>query len=87
MCEMPVEPMPECGPAVDCVAPDARGSSQVVVIDTSGGSLREVTRQGAAMADPAIRVIPTSSGWALLGTRQVVLLDEGGSVRSTLDLS
>jgi hypothetical protein len=59
----------------------------VVVIDTSGGSLREVTRQGATMADPATRVIPTSSGWALLGYRQVVLLDEGGSVRSTLDLS
>ena len=87
MCEGPVEPMPECGPAVDCVAPDSGASSEVVVVDTSGGTLREVTRQGATIADLVTRVIPTSSGWALLGYRQVVLSDEGGSVRSTLDLS
>jgi uncharacterized secreted protein with C-terminal beta-propeller domain len=70
--------------AVPATSWTTAAGSEVVVVDGSGGTLREVERHAVATGQPASRVLPSAAGWALLAGPDLVLLDDAGAVRSTI---
>lgn len=72
--------------AEGCLYPGSVPDSAVVVIDASGGELREVARHEVRVAAGATRVLPAEAGWAVLGAGELVLLDDTGAERARLGL-
>lgn len=80
----------DLGDATFAVPASTRGSvveSKVVVVDAAGGTLREVDRHRVATTESASRVLPTADGWAVLAGADLVLVDDTGAVRTTIELS
>lgn len=72
--------------AEGCLYPGSTTDSSVVVLALEGGRLVEQDRQTAELTEGVTRALPSSEGWALLGGTTIVLLDDAGTVRTTLSL-
>lgn len=75
------------GPAVDYVCEPSSVTNEIVELQVADGRLREVSRTGVELAEPASRVLPVGDGWAVLAGTTVALVDADGTLRTSVDLS
>jgi uncharacterized secreted protein with C-terminal beta-propeller domain len=75
-----------CPPNAECLAPPTSPTASVVELSTAGRRLRETGRVDVAVAEPASRAIRQGGAWSLLAGSQLLVLDDGGSLRATLTL-